>query len=266
MRPTCSVYDAIAPVSPDDGGRGAAARAAARRALGALARACAGSWLHGVWFANIAAVGLVFVSHPQKTPSLAAQHALIGTCLIVGAHFLALERRAPLADTARVWRTPFAPCAADAVPHDGMVAAACFGVAAVVLVRFDDDFEEVHHGVAPQCHAGWPVALAAYALAAASALGAPLLALALAGADSGGGARAAAKAAQSPSSQPPPRAGAASAAAHGRRRLAGDGGSGVELSEAPPDAATSAFEDSSESSEEDTEDDDDDEALLGGES
>ena len=132
---------------------------ALRRPLSLL---CSGNWLHSVWFCAMSATGVIFVTHPQQAAVEIGQHVAIGLGVLFGAYTLSLEKR-------------------DGVEHDRSVceapgivlAAVCFGVAAVVLFTFKVEHAEPsarHVGVGTRCQSGSLVALVSFVLALALAL------------------------------------------------------------------------------------------------
>ena len=146
------------------------------RAL-ALAPACkaptpllAGKWLHHLWFAHTAAVGLIFLLHPQRSWVAQTHHLGLGVSLILGAHMLSVEKRDGF----------------DGASGEAVVAALCFGCATALLIHFHEGRTAPgdptpHTGTSPRYQPGYPVAIGSIVAAMASAV----VLLAAAVADSG---------------------------------------------------------------------------------
>ena len=117
-------------------------------------------WLHEGWFGSIAAIGLIFISHPQADAHNALIHVTIGVALVLGAHFIVNERRngflpkVVLANAAVDGETTVAaPAAVDAIstaPRGLVAAGMCFMSAAIGLAGFRESTSE-HVGVDVAC-------------------------------------------------------------------------------------------------------------------
>ena len=53
----------------------------------------ASEWVHDCWFAHVAAIGLIFITHPQADTRNSLIHYTIGAALVLGAHAIVAERR-----------------------------------------------------------------------------------------------------------------------------------------------------------------------------
>ena len=53
----------------------------------------ASEWVHDCWFAHVAAIGLIFITHPQADTRNSLIHYTIGAALVLGAHAIVTERR-----------------------------------------------------------------------------------------------------------------------------------------------------------------------------
>jgi hypothetical protein len=122
-------------------------------------------WVHDGWFGSIAAIGLIFIAHPQADAHNALIHVTIGVALVLGAHAIVGERRngfmpkLVLANAAVDGEsTVAAPAAMDAIdvaPRGMVTAGACFVTAAIGLAAFQES-ESEHVGVDVACSpAGW---------------------------------------------------------------------------------------------------------------
>ncbi|KAJ1454485.1 hypothetical protein M885DRAFT_521757 [Pelagophyceae sp. CCMP2097] len=100
-------------------------------------------------FANMALVGLIFVGHPQRSPSAAKKHVALGTCIIFGAYLLTCDKKAKFP--------------VDSL--DAPAAAVLVGIGAVLLAAYREPAEAapagLHRGTDFRCEPGWPVAQAA---------------------------------------------------------------------------------------------------------
>ena len=118
------------------------------------------SWVHEAWFSSIAAIGLIFIAHPQADTRNALIHVTIGVALVIGAHAIVCERRngfvpkLVLANAAVDGETTAAePAAMDAIgtaPRGVVAAGACFMSAAIGLASFRES-ESEHVGVDVAC-------------------------------------------------------------------------------------------------------------------
>ena len=130
----------------------------------------AGRWLHHLWFAHTAAVGLTFLLHPQRSWVAQTHHLGLGVSLILGAHMLSVEKRDGF----------------DGASCEAVVAALCFGCATALLIHFHEGHmapgdTTPHTGTSPRCQPGYPIALGSIVAAMASAV----VLLAAAGVDAG---------------------------------------------------------------------------------
>ncbi|KAL1498840.1 hypothetical protein AB1Y20_013366 [Prymnesium parvum] len=83
-------------------------------------------WPHTVWFANMAMVGMLFVTHPQRTWSETQRHVALGLSLIAGAFTLTCEKNEGLLDGEQ-----------DVLEAPNIaLAALSFGIAAILLFTF----------------------------------------------------------------------------------------------------------------------------------
>lgn len=117
----------------------------------------AGKWMHHLWFAHTAAVGLTFLLHPQRSWVAQTHHLGLGVSLILGAHMLSVEKRDGF----------------DGASCEAVVAALCFGCATALLVHFHEGRlapadTTPHTGTSPRCQPGYPVALGSIMAAMAS--------------------------------------------------------------------------------------------------
>ncbi len=118
-------------------------------------------WPHVVWGVCVGLVGLLFVLHPQRDADETRRHVALGLGLAVGATLLAREKcRGKLDHDQAVGDAPLM-----------IVAAICFGVAALMLFTFPaphvDRKQVAHEGVAVGCRLGHFAALAALCFACA---------------------------------------------------------------------------------------------------
>lgn len=100
---------------------------------------------HRLWLANVAAIALVFLGHPQRTPLATTQHSIIGYSLLIGAYLLAQEKE-------------------RGFPHHSLDAplAACFvGLSCLVLLAYQEPAEDGYHRPFPLdiCQPGADAAL-----------------------------------------------------------------------------------------------------------
>lgn len=121
------------------GAVGAASAHAQQACLPDLLRGFRGGWVHEIWFVDLSLIGAIFVTHPQgigpRHELNSWLHVVIGVALPLGAHLLALDRRAGVAN----WRA--------------VASGACFGAATVALAGFREieENEGGHVGVAAAC-------------------------------------------------------------------------------------------------------------------
>jgi hypothetical protein len=118
------------------------------------------NWVHEGWFGSIAAIGLVFIAHPQADTHNALIHVTIGVALVLGAHAIVCERRNSflpklvLANAALDGEATVAvPAAMEAIataPRGVVAAGICFMSAAVGLALFRES-ESEHVGVDVAC-------------------------------------------------------------------------------------------------------------------
>ena len=125
------------------------------------------SWVHQVWFANMALGGCLFLAHPQKTVELAIQHSIIGTSLVFGAHFLTCEKLRNF-EACLEWKFPMDPWD---VPMDLAAATVAFTIAAGVLIAFHDFREDDgHRGVLIACQGSAAVVIIAFVVSSVTLL------------------------------------------------------------------------------------------------
>ena len=124
-------------------------------------------WPHAVWGVCAGWVGLIFIAHPQHSASETAMHVVLGTSLLLGAVFLTAEKRRGKLDEDQDF--------ADAPMS--ILAAVCFGVAAVLLCTFSADDGGAasgplskHAGIGTACHVGYPAALVGLGIGLCSCL------------------------------------------------------------------------------------------------
>ena len=133
-------------------------------------------WVHECWFASIAAIGLIFIAHPQANTRNAVLHVTIGVALVIGAHAIAGERRnsflpklVQLNGAVDGESTLAAPAAMEAIgvaPRMIFVGGLCFPSAAIALVAFQES-ESAHVGVDVACSpAGYALVVGAEVWAA----------------------------------------------------------------------------------------------------
>lgn len=117
-------------------------------------------WVHEGWFGSIAAIGLMFIAHPQADTHNALIHVTIGVALVLGAHAIVCERRNSflpklvLTNAALDGEATVAvPATMDAIataPRGVVPAGVCFMSAAVGLAAFRES-ELEHVGVEVAC-------------------------------------------------------------------------------------------------------------------
>eukprot|EP01044_Picomonas_judraskeda_P002584 COSAG03_NODE_189_length_10920_cov_16.612328_7_plen_323_part_00 len=144
-------------------------------------------WVHEGWFGSIAAIGLIFISHPQADAHNALIHVIIGVALVLGAHTIVNERRngflpkLVLANAAVDGETTVAaPAAMDAIataPRGLVAAGMCFMCAAIGLAAFRESKSE-HVGVDVACSpAGYALVVGTECWSAALVVSAAMVAV-----------------------------------------------------------------------------------------
>jgi len=107
---------------------------------------------HTIWCLNVCCAGLVFIAHPQHSPSATAKHMMLGSCLVTGSILLLNAKRDD-------FKTPD-----DAIDWNLIMAGGFYSAAAVILVIFHEKRLPVHMGTTTKCQGAWVLTIVGYVL------------------------------------------------------------------------------------------------------